>query len=58
MYLTQEGSVQRPLTNELRGWLAGQIQWLTSQLLCRFGPRLLGHVSTQEGKGYDGGESR
>jgi hypothetical protein len=28
------------------------------QLLCRFGPRLLGHVSTREGNGYGDGESQ
>jgi hypothetical protein len=27
------------------------------QLLCQFGLRLLGHVSTREGEGYGGGES-
>jgi hypothetical protein len=50
MYLKRRGSVQRPLTNGLRGWLAGQI-------LCQFGLRLLGHMSTREGEDYGGGES-
>jgi hypothetical protein len=50
-YLTRRGSVQRLLTNGLRGWPDGQ-------LLCRFGPRLHGHESTQEGEGYGDGESQ
>jgi hypothetical protein len=50
MYLTRRGSVHRPSTNGLRGWPAGQ-------LLCRFGLRLLGHMSTREGEGYGDGES-
>jgi hypothetical protein len=49
--------VQRPLTSGPRGWLAGQIPWPTSQLLSRFRPKLLGHVSTREGKGYGSGKS-
>jgi hypothetical protein len=40
MYLTRGGSVQRQLTSEPRGWLAGQ-------LLCRFGTKLGGHVCTR-----------
>jgi hypothetical protein len=43
--------VQRPLASGPRGRPAGQ-------LLSRFGPKLLGYVSTREGKGYGGGESR
>jgi hypothetical protein len=50
MYMTRGDSVQRPLTNGPRGWSAGH-------LLSQFGPKLLGHVSTREGKGYAGGES-
>jgi hypothetical protein len=51
MYLTQGGSVQRPLTGVPKGWPAGQV-------LCRFGPWLHAHVSTREGEGHGGGESR
>jgi hypothetical protein len=51
MYVTQGDNVQRPPPSGPRGWLVGQ-------LLSRFRPKLLGHVSTQEGKGYGGGESR
>jgi hypothetical protein len=58
MYLTRRGSEQRKLTNGLMGWPVGQIPWMSDQLLCRFGPRLLGHVSTREGEGYGGGKSR
>jgi hypothetical protein len=50
MYMTRGDSVQRPLTSGPRGWSAGH-------LLSQFGPKLLGHVSTQEGKGYAGGEN-
>jgi hypothetical protein len=42
--------VKSPLTSEPRGWPAGQ-------LLCQFGPKLHGHVSTQEGEGQGGKES-
>jgi hypothetical protein len=48
MYLTQGGSVQRPLTSGLRGWLVGQV-------LCLFGPWLRARVSTQEGEDQGGG---
>jgi hypothetical protein len=51
MYMTRGDSVQRPLTSGPRGWPAGQ-------LLSQFGPKLVEHVSTREGKGYGGGESR
>jgi hypothetical protein len=44
MYVTQGDNVQRPPPSGPRGWLVGQ-------LLSRFRPKLLGHVSTQEGKG-------
>jgi hypothetical protein len=50
--------VQRPLTSGPRGWPAGQIPWPTGQLVSRLGPKLLGHVSTREGKGYDSEESQ
>jgi hypothetical protein len=50
MYVTRGDSVQRPLASGPHGWQAGQ-------LLSWFGPKLLGHMSTQEGKGYGGGES-
>jgi hypothetical protein len=50
MYVTQRDIVQRPLASGSRGWPV-------VQLLCQFGPKLLGHVSTREGKGYGGGES-
>jgi hypothetical protein len=43
--------VQRPLTGVPKGWPAGQV-------LCRFGPWLHAHVSTREGEGQGGGESR
>jgi hypothetical protein len=49
--MTRGDSVQMPLTREPRGWPAGQ-------LLSRFGPKLLRHVSTREEKGYRGGESQ
>jgi hypothetical protein len=51
MYVTQGDSVQRPLTSGPRGWPTGQ-------LFSRFRLKLLGCVSTQEGKGYDSGESQ
>jgi hypothetical protein len=51
MYLTRGDSVQRPLTSGPKGWLADQV-------LCRFGPWLRVHVSTREGEGQGGGESR
>jgi hypothetical protein len=51
MYVTRGDSVQVPLTSGPRGCPAGQ-------LLSLFGPKLLVHVSTREGKGYGGGESR
>jgi hypothetical protein len=50
MYVTRD-SVQRSLTSGPRVWPA-------SQLLSRFGPKHLGHVSTREAKGYGGGESQ
>jgi hypothetical protein len=50
MYLTRGGNVQRTLISGPRGWSAGQISWPADQLLCRFGPKLCGHVSTQEGE--------
>jgi hypothetical protein len=43
--------VQRPLTSGPRGWLTGQ-------LLCPFGPKLCGQMSTREGEGQGGEESR
>jgi hypothetical protein len=49
--------VPRSLANGLRGWPAGKIPWPVGQLLCKFGPRLLGHVSTREGEDYGSGES-
>jgi hypothetical protein len=55
MYVTRETSVQRPLTNGPRGWPAGQIHWFLGQLLSQFRPKLLGHVSTREGKSSSGG---
>jgi hypothetical protein len=51
MYLTRGDSVQRPLTGRPRGWPTGQV-------LCQFCLWLLAHVSTQEGEGQGGGESR
>jgi hypothetical protein len=51
MYVTRGDSVQRTLTSGHRGWPAGQ-------LLSQFGPKLLGHVFTPEGKGYGGVENR
>jgi hypothetical protein len=50
--------VQRPMTSGPRGWPAGQIPWPAGQLLCRFEPKLRGHVSTQEGEGQGGDESQ
>jgi hypothetical protein len=41
MYMTRGDSVQRTLTNGLRGWPASQIPRSAGQLLCRFGLRLL-----------------
>jgi hypothetical protein len=51
MYVTRGDNVQRPLTS-------GPREWPTGQLLSWFKPKHLGHVSTREGKGYGGGESR
>jgi hypothetical protein len=51
MYVTRADSVQRPLISWPTGWPA-------DQLLSQFGPKLFGHVSTREGKGYGIGESR
>jgi hypothetical protein len=52
MYLTCEGSVQRPLSSGPRGCQpAGQV-------LCRFGPRLHAPVPTREEEGQGGGECR
>jgi hypothetical protein len=50
MYLTREGSVHRPQTS-------GPWRWLAGQLLCWFGPKLHGDVSTREGEGQEGEES-
>jgi hypothetical protein len=50
MYVTQGDNVQRLLTNAPRGWPPGH-------LLSRFRPKVLGHMCTQKGKGYGGGES-
>jgi hypothetical protein len=50
IYVTRGDSVQRALTSGPRVWPAGQLS-------SRFGPKLLGHVSTREGKGYGGGKS-
>jgi hypothetical protein len=50
MYVTQGDSVQRPLTS-------GPMGWPTGQLSSRLGPKLLGHVSRRERKGYGVGES-
>jgi hypothetical protein len=58
MYLTQGGSVKRPLTSGPRGWPPGQIPWPTGHVLCRFGPRLHAHVSTRDGEGQGDGESQ
>jgi hypothetical protein len=44
MYLTRGGSVQRQQISGPRGWPAIQV-------LSRFGPWLLGHVSTREEEG-------
>jgi hypothetical protein len=57
MYVTCGDNVQRLPTSGPRGWPASQIYWLVDQLLSRFRPKLLRHVSTQEGKGYGSGES-
>jgi hypothetical protein len=57
MYLTRGGSAQRLLTSGPRGWAVGQIPWPVGQVLCRFGRRLYGHVSTREGEGQGGGKS-
>jgi hypothetical protein len=51
MHVTRGDSVQGPLTS-------GPSRWPASQLLSWFKPKLLGHVSTREGKGYGSGESR
>jgi hypothetical protein len=51
MYVIRGDSVQRPLASGPEGWLVGQ-------LLSQLRPKLLGHVSTREGKGYGGGESQ
>jgi hypothetical protein len=59
MYMTRGDSVQRPLNRGPRWWQP--VKYLGrpgSQLLSRFGAKLLGHMSTREGKGYGGGESR
>jgi hypothetical protein len=56
--MTQGHNVQRPLTSGPRGWLADRIPWPVGQLLSRFRPKLLGHMSTREGKGYGGGKSQ
>jgi hypothetical protein len=49
MYVTQGDNMQRPPANGPRGWSAGQLfSW--------FRPKLLGHMSTREGKGYGSGE--
>jgi hypothetical protein len=58
MYLTRGGNVQRLLTSGPRGWPSGQIPWPVGQVLCRFIPLLRAHVSTREGEGQGGGESR
>jgi hypothetical protein len=58
MYLTREGSVHRPQTSGPWRWLAGQIPWMADQLLCWFGPKLHGDVSTREGEGQEGEEIR
>jgi hypothetical protein len=50
--------VQRSLTSGPRGWPTDQIPWSIDQVLCRFGPQLHAHVSTREGEGQGGGESR
>jgi hypothetical protein len=50
--------VQRPLSSGPRGWLADQIPWPVDYVFCRFGPQLHAHVSTREGEGQGGGESR
>jgi hypothetical protein len=49
MYLTRGSSVQRTLTSRPKGWPAGQIPGPASQ------PAFM---STQEGEGKGGGESR
>jgi hypothetical protein len=58
MYLTRGGSVQMPLTSGPWGWPADQIPWPADQLLCRFEPKLRGHVSTREGEGHGDEESQ
>jgi hypothetical protein len=50
--------VQRLLTSGPKGWPAGKIPWPASQVLWRFGPWHRANVSTREGEGQDGGESR
>jgi hypothetical protein len=57
MYLTLGDSVQRPLTSGPKGWLDNQIPWPADQLLCRFGLKHRGHMSTQEGEGQGGEEN-
>jgi hypothetical protein len=57
MYVTRGDSVQRPLTSGPRRWPTDQIPWPVGQILSRFGPKLLRHMSKREGKGYGGGES-
>jgi hypothetical protein len=57
MYVTRGDRVQRSLTSGPRGWPANQIPWPADQLLSGIRPKLLGCVSTREGKGYDHGES-
>jgi hypothetical protein len=57
MYVTQGDSVQRPLTSGPRGWPAGQIPCPVGRLLSRFRPKLIGHMSTREGKDYGSRES-
>jgi hypothetical protein len=49
--MTRGDNVQGPLTSGPRRWSVGQ-------RLHRFGPGLLGHVSTRQGEGYGGGESQ
>jgi hypothetical protein len=57
MYVTRGDSVQRPLTSGPKGWPTVQIPWPIGQLLSQFRPKLLGHMSTREGKDYASGES-
>jgi hypothetical protein len=46
MYVTCGDNVQRLPTSGPRGWPASQIYWPVDQLLSRFRPKLLRHVST------------